>query len=319
MKKNILATLFACLLMPLFAQERIEMIPFGDFNQWVTRHIEESRIIGGKTRTIHALGTPRVINENTPYPYGADGCPWSSSNVWAHVAGIHKATATTYPEKRGDGYCCRMNVELVKVVVMGFINIEVMVAGTMFTGKTIEPIRTQNDPYQNIDFGIPFTKKPSAMLFDYKAIVRPDSIVTIAKGFGKPKDMKGWDAPQVYMYLQKRWEDKDGNIYAHRVGTAWVRFDESQQEWHNDYRLPVHYGDITKEAFYNEDMGLGHTMRALNSKDDVVPIQEVGWGAPTDTPTHVIIMLTSGHKEAFVAREGNALWIDNMRLVYPQE
>ena len=34
------------------AQERIEPIKFGDMEQWLVRYIKESRLLGGKTKTL---------------------------------------------------------------------------------------------------------------------------------------------------------------------------------------------------------------------------------------------------------------------------
>ncbi len=300
----------------LAAQERIEPVPFGDFDSWVTRYIEESKIIGGETKVIYAVAPTDTIYGNTAFEYGKNGNPWSNSDVWAHVAGIHKASGTTAPECRGDGYCARMDVRMEEVVVLGILNIKVLVAGTMFTGKTIEPIRTQNDPYQNIDFGVPFTGRPTALMVDYKAKVSPERFITIAKGLGKPKDKEGWGCPEIYMFLQKRWEDAEGNIYSKRVGTAYYRVEKSQPTWENDFRIPVHYGDITKEPFYRDYMKLEQPSRAMNSKGKIVQIQEIGWAEADETPTHMIIMLTSDFNEAFIAHNGNTLWVDNVRLVY---
>ena len=41
-----------------------------------------------------------------------------------------------------------------------------------------------------------------------------------ATGFSKITDVEGKDFPEIEPLLQKRWEDKDGNIYAN----AWVRW-----------------------------------------------------------------------------------------------
>ncbi len=301
---------------PLAAQERIEKLPFGDFDSWVTRYIEESKIIGGKTRTIYAVAKTDTIRANKAFQYGVNNNPWSCSNVWAHVAGIHKASGTTRPERRDDGFCARLDVRMEEVVVFGFIDIQVLVAGTLFTGQTIEPIRSQGDPYQNIDFGVPFTERPTALMLDYKANVSPEHIITFAKGFGKPKDREGWGCPEIFMFLQKRWEDEKGNIYAQRVGTAYYRVEKSQPTWHNDFRLPVHYGDISCEPFYRDYMKLTDFRRSKNSSGKIVPVQEIGWAKPDEKPTHMIIMLTSDFNEAFIAHEGNTLWVDNVRLVY---
>ena len=236
--------------------------------------------------------------------------------MYAVVSGIHKASGTVVPEKRGNGYCARMNVSMEKVTALGFIDVQVLVNGTIFTGKTIEPIKTAKDPYQNIDFGVPFTKRPTGLMFDYKTIVSSEQWVWHAKGLAKPKKMDGHDECAAFLFLQKRWEDANGNLHALRVGTAYERFTTTQKCWVNDHIVPVRYGDITKEQDYEAFMGLTDYMRAFNSKGKIVPVVEEGWASPDTTPTHMIIMLTSGIYEAFIGHEGNVFWVDNVRLVY---
>ena len=300
--------------------DHIEQVPFGDFEHWTVRYIEESGIIGGKTKTLYAINKTDTIRENSPFIYEgvyANGHnPWSVSNAYAKVSGIEKASGTVRPEKRGNGTCCRMDVMLEQVVVFGFIDIKVLVNGTIFTGKTIEPIRSAKDPYSNIDFGIPFTRKPKALIVDYKAIISDEQTVTYAKGFGKPKKIEGHDEAEMYVLLQKRWEDAEGNIHAKRIGTAAHRVTKTQSTWVNNFEIPVHYGDISKESYFKSYMGFNKPYRALNSKGKMVPIQEEGWGSADDQPTHIIIILTSGCYEAFVGHAGNALWVDNVRLKF---
>ena len=205
--------------------QRLEMLPFGDFEQWTVRYIHESSILGGNTRTLYAIAPTDTIDGNKTFIYGENGNPWSVSNAYAKVSGIVKGSGTTYPELREPGnYCCRMDSKLENVVALGFINIRVLISGSIFTGKTIEPITTAKDPYQNIDFGIPFTGHPTALVFDYKALISPETTILYAKGSGKPKKIEGHDEAQAYIYLQKRWEDKEGNIYASRVGTGYHHF-----------------------------------------------------------------------------------------------
>ena len=62
-------------------------------------------------------------------------------------------------------------------------------------------------------------------------------------------------------------------------------------------------------------MGFKCMQRAVNSNGKVTPIIEEGWDATLE-PTHMVIMLTSGKYEAFVGKEGNVLWVDNVCLVY---
>lgn len=316
MKKQILFLLLTVCALPVLA-ERIELFPFGNMEQWTVRYIKESKILGGQTRTLYCLAPTDTIRENTPYIYGQNGSPWSSSNAYANVIGIEKSACTAVPERRedGKGTCCRLDVAMLEVRVMGMIDIQVAAAGTLFTGRTIEPITGANDPYRNIDFGVPFTGRPSALVLDYKCLISPENWVWYAKGMGKPRKQEGHDVAEAYVFLQHRWEDKNGSIHSVRVGTAYKRFETSQPKWQEGYRIPVHYGDISNEPWFEPYMGFNPNQRAMNSRGKMVHIEEEGWDATLE-PTHIIVMLTSGCFEAFVGHTGNVLWVDNVGLVY---
>ena len=302
--------------------ERIEPIPFGDMEQWAVRYIKESKLLGGQTKTLYCLAPTDTIRENAPYIFGQDGNPWSTSNAYANVVGIEKAAGTMTPEPREDGgMCCRLDVDMLGVRVMGMIDIQVLVSGTLFTGRNLEPITTAADPYQNIDFGVPFTGRPSALMFDYKCVVEQESWYWYAKGGAKPKKREfengEIDEAEAYIYLQHRWEDEKGKIHSIRVGTGYERFSKSQETWVNAHRVPIHYGDITGEEWYKDYMGFKGIERAMNSRGKVTLIQEEGWDANLE-PTHMVIVLTSGKMEAFEGHEGNTLWVDNVCLVYEE-
>ena len=313
--KKVSLLLLLCISTSMFA-ERVEPIPFGDMEHWTVRLIKESRLLGGNTKTLYCLAPTDTIRKNGPYIYGKNGNPWATSNAYANIIGIEKAAGTMRPERRETGgTCCRLDVELLGVRVLGMIDVQVLVPGTLFTGRNLEPITTANDPYQNIDFGVPFTGRPTALMFDYKCIISPEQWVWYAKGMSKPKKQDGHDQAEAYIYLQHRWEDQDGKIHSIRVGTGYKRFTKSQETWVNGFRLPIHYGDITTQPWYKDYMGFKNMQRAVNSKGKVVLIQEEGWNANLE-PTHMVIMLTSGRYEAFVGHAGNVLWVDNVCLVY---
>jgi len=319
--KKILLLPFLCLSLSLFA-ERIEPLPYGNMEQWTVRYIKESKLLGGNLKTLYCLAPTDTIRKNGAYTYGNDGNPWSTSNAYANVIGIEKAAGTMSPELRDTANtCCRLDVDLLGVRVMGMIDIQVLVAGTLFTGRNIEPITTASDPYQNIDFGVPFTGRPSALMLDYKCNIEQANWVWYAKGMSKPQkkalENGDIDEAEVYIYLQHRWEDEKGDIHSIRVGTGYQRFSESQVEWVNEHRIPIHYGDITGESWYKEYMGFKGMQRAMNSKGSITPILEEGWDGTLE-PTHMVIVITSGKMEAFVGHEGNTLWVDNVCLVYDE-
>ena len=59
---------------------KLEPIKYGNFNSCVTRHVKESSVIGGNTRTVYAIGPATTINGNKAYS-NLGGSPWATSNV----------------------------------------------------------------------------------------------------------------------------------------------------------------------------------------------------------------------------------------------
>lgn len=316
MKRTLFFLSAVMLCTALSRAQRLEPVPYGDMEQWVVRFIKESGMIGGQTRELYCLGKSDTIRANKAYDYKHSGSPWSSSNAYARVAGIDKGACTMRPEKREDGgMCCRLDVELQSVKAIGIINVSVIAGGTLFTGRTIEPIRSTDNPNKNIECGVPFTKRPKALVFDYKCRISPEQTMTSTKGGGKPKTIAGHDCAKAFILLIHRWEDADGNIHAIRVGTGMELFEKTVSTWQNGHRLPIYYGDITGEPFYKPYMKLKNDMYAMNSKGKMVNFIEEGWDA-TKTPTHMIINIAAGSQEPFVGREGNTMWVDNVMLEY---
>ena len=298
-------------------QERVEPIPFGDMDRWIDRQIKESAIIGGETKHVYAIGPTMTIESNEAYE-NMGGSPWASSNILARVAGITKTNTSVFPEKRGDGYCARLDTRMESVKALGFINITVLAAGSVFLGEMHEPITGTKNPMRKLDTGNPFTQKPKALRFDYKIRMSERENRIRATGFSRIKDVEGKDYPEVNLFLQKRWEDKDGNIYAKRVATMVVRFDHTTNDWQNDATFTLLYGDITGHPDYDPDMMRLQVQEryAVNSKGESVPIQEVGWGTAGDEPTHLQLQFTSSHGGAYIGSPGNSFWVDNVEFVY---
>ena len=318
MRKTILTAVVLLLAGLGATAETVEKVPYGDFNNWVTRNIQESRIIGGKVKKCYAIAPSCIINGDEPYS-NMGGSPWASSNVMAKVVGITKVSNSVYPDKRAEGdYCAKLTTDIHNVKAIGIISLDVMVAGTMFLGEMFEPIRSTSDPYSKMEVGIPFTRRPKALQFDYKLVI-PNAGIVYSSGFGKKKTTPGKDKAEVYIYLQRRWEDADGNLYAHRVGTARELFGETTDGWVNNYRLNVCYGNITNEPYYTSRMALipeENSYYARNSVGKMVPVKEVGWDDADATPTHMLIMFSSGSGAPYTGTPGSTFWVDNVELVF---
>lgn len=279
----------------------MQFIPKGNFESWSAQTIKESGIIGGNTVTLMHIGGP-----------------WGSSNVWAKVSGVTKTNISVYRDNHpGHGHCAKLYTHIVEAKVLGIINIKVLAAGSIFLGNTIQPITDTKNPMAKLNAGIRFTKRPKAIVFDYKThIVKGNRIRQ--NGITKGSTVAGQDMADCILYLQKRWEDAKGNIYAKRVGTMAHRF-SSSTNWRNNQSFTIHYGDIRKQGFYNSAWALTSgavTKYARNSKGRMVPVKEVGWAAANETPTHLVLQFDSSHGGAYVGTVGNTLWVDNVRLAY---
>jgi hypothetical protein len=275
-------------------KERVELVPFGDFEHWTGQQIKESALIGGKTKTLYKIGGP-----------------WSSSNAHARALGVDKVSVSVTPEKRGDGTCCRMESTLEVVKALG-IDFKALATGSIYTGKLQEIVgmKQSSDPNSAIDMGMPFTGRPSALILDYKALIQNKTAV-YAPARTRVKEVAGRDHGHITLILQHRWEE-NGHVYAYRVGTAVQPIDRTT-EWHNDFRLPVLYGkagEAAKELSANRH-------KTHNSKGEMVFIEEVGFREDV-TPTHLVLQISAGSMLPFTGCPGNVVWCDNIRLAYEE-
>ena len=296
--------------------ENVVPFAYGDMDNWIVREIHESGIIGGNTKWLYELGPSDTIVGNTAFR-NMGGSPWATSNVMAKVAGVVKTNTSVFPEKRGDGMCARMETRYESVKVFGLVDIGVIACGSVFLGTVHEPIKGTKNPQAMLQSGVPFSKKPKALRFDYKVKAAPEKNRVRSTGFSRKSTVAGQDSLAVILLLQKRWEDAEGNVYSKRVGTMVQRYTESTPDWVNDATYPILYGNITSKPEYKPYMRIQVEERyTLNSKGKSVPIQEVGWAEPGEAPTHMVLQFTSSHGGAYIGSPGNTFWIDNVELIY---
>ena len=296
--------------------QRIEKVPFGDFEQWAVRYITESKVIGGQEKVVYMVGPTDTIRGNKVYPY--KNTIWSSSNVYAKVMGVTKTSTNVMPDRGPTGTCAKLVSQLASCKVAGLINIKVLATGSIFWGETQEPVSSVSNPYAVMNWGIPFTKRPKALIFNYKAKI-PNTGKLIKSTTFRTSEFEGYDPFEVVFILQHRWEDAEGNIHAKRVGTAMCQIEKSSQGWVMVCWVPVIYGDARKSKDYKPYMDLisGYkNMYAFNSKGQKKLILEETW-ADADCPvTHAIMWFSSGSSGAFIGALGNVFWVDEVRLEY---
>lgn len=297
------------------AAYRVEPINYGNFDRWVTRNIKESAVIGGNSKTLYEVGPTATVNGNSAYT-NRGGSPWATSNVLAKVSGVTKGSNAVYPENRpGRGKCARLTSQMEKVKVLGLINMNVMVAGSMFLGRMIEPITSTKSPYSKMEMGIPYTKRPAALVFDYKVDMPAANTRVKSSGFGSQKTLPGRDNAVVFVLLQRRWEDAKGNIHARRVAGGSEKF-RSSSPWVNGHAIKLVYGNPAgKPGYDSSTLALrsgSNAYYARNSKGRMVPVIEEGYDDATATPTHVIVMISAGDGEPYVGTPGLSFCVDNV-------
>lgn len=312
MKRLTIATFLMCSILTM-AQEKIEFLPYGNMDSWAVRYIKESSLIGGQTRELYMIGKVDTVRENKPYAVKG-GSPWGTSNAYAKVMGIETAAVNVTPEKRGNGYCCKLETKLTVVKALG-IDTKAVATGSLFTGKLSDPMTMEGtkNPAKAINMGMKFTKRPKALMLDIKSQISQSGELKQANASTKVKTLQGNDEGEIILFLQHRWEDEDGRIFAYRVGTASEHISKTM-DWQNNHRLEVRYGDISTQAKPWEKLTKERFM-ARNSKGKMVYIEEVGYTADVE-PTHLIMQVSAGSVAPFVGCPGNTLWVDNIRLVY---
>ena len=312
MKRLTIATFLMCSILTM-AQEKIEFLPYGNMDSWAVRYIKESSLIGGQTRELYMIGKVDTVRENKPYTVKG-GSPWGTSNAYAKVMGIETAAVNVTPEKRGNGYCCKLETKLTVVKALG-IDTKAVATGSLFTGKLSDPMTMEGtkNPAKAINMGMKFTKRPKALMLDIKSQISQSGELKQANASTKVKTLQGNDEGEIILFLQHRWEDEDGRIFAYRVGTASEHISKTM-DWQNNHRLEVRYGDISTQAKPWEKLTKERFM-ARNSKGKMVYIEEVGYKADVE-PTHLIMQVSAGSVAPFVGCPGNTLWVDNIRLVY---
>ena len=280
-------------LLPMLAAAQsgtVHTLKYGDMDTWVTRKIQESAIIGHGVKTLYEIGPETTVEGAKAYT-NLGGSPWATSNVYARVAGINKTNTSVFREERpGHGSCARLETRIEKVKVLGVVDISVLAAGSLFLGDMKEPITGTKDAEKNLNWGIPFTKRPSAVVYDYKLKIMPDKNRVKMTGFGKKQSVPGQDCAVTVLYLQKRTEHPDGSITAERVGTMVKKYKASTNGWVNGAKYEILYGDITGNPAYDAStMGLRSDDYARNSKGQSVKVTETGWADASATPTHMVL------------------------------
>lgn len=288
---------------------------YSSLDSWYSRKVKESSILSGETKYLYELGKVDSFANFYDLKLKDKTSPWGTTNIYTKMF-FDIGNTRVFPEKRDSGYCCRLETRIRKDNILG-LKVEVLIAGTLFLGEMIEPVRNMKDPIKKVSQGVPFNRTPKAIKFDYKYKVG----TKLVKATKSVEPIEGIDKAEFCMILQKRWEDENGNVFATRIGAARHFFTGTQNEWVNDSVFQITYGDFTKLPNYDaKTMGLIPEVSEVyvkNSKNKMVSLTETGWGNKEDTPTHLILYFTSSYQGVdYVGSPETVFWVDNIEFIY---
>jgi len=295
--------------------DKNDQLNYSALDFWYSRKVKESFLLSGKTIDLYGVGVVSPKSDFFDTKLKDPKSPWGTTNIYSKMV-LDVANTRVFPEKRGSGYCCRLETAIRRDNIAG-LKVEVLIAGTLFVGELIEPVRGLKDPVKNVSQGIPFTQKPKAVKFDYKYEVGDKRV----KAIYNIDPIEGPDKAEFCLILQKRWEDKNGNVFATRIGGARQFFTSSVDQWVNGVSFPIFYGNITHLPQYDKKtMGLIPSVGEVyvkNSQGKVVPLVETGWGKPEDTSTQLIFYFTSSYEGIqYQGSPESVFWVDNIEFVY---
>ncbi len=288
---------------------------YSQLDNWYARKLKESVILSGETIELYGVGKVSPNADFTDMKLKDPASPWGTTNIYAKMV-LDVGNTRVTPEKRGNGYCARLETKIRKDNIAGF-KVDVLLAGTLFLGETIEPVKGMKEPEKSASQGIPFTGMPKAVKFDYKYRIGKKRVVATTN----VKPVAGEDKADFSILLQKRWEDENGNVFATRIGGNRLFFTGTVNEWVNGATFPVYYGDATSQPQYDpKTMGLIPSVGKVyvkNSKGAMVPLVETGWGKPGEKPTHLIMYFTSSYEGMlYTGSTESVFWVDNIELIY---
>ena len=210
----------------------------------------------------------------------ADNTVWDTANRGLALVG----SANTTPEDLGGGdFAARMVSVPAPLLVR-------MAAATLYTGSFTDGFPNPSDPRSNIDFGTPFTARPSAFRVGYRYLPGADYL----DADGNP--LPGGDQADLYVLLENRQGDQVA-----RVGTAWFRSGDTVQDW-TTLEVPVKYGPLSASdpEFEYANIRPGET-----------------WADAGTRPTHITVVFSSSALgDFFTGAIGSELWVNDFELVY---
>lgn len=258
---------------------------------------EDGSIHTWKVKAFVASATPQLENWNLNlwyktatdyYEPGADANStiWTTGNAGTQI--LNKLA--TIPEDLGNDNLAAKLITLDNGKLAGTFGAPIS-AGSLITGVFDKDKLDPGNPMAAIDFGTPFTGRPSAIRFKYSFSPGEEN---------KDKDGNVLDYPDacdIYALLEIRLGGK-----TERLATAWFRHDELQEEFITE-EIAFTYGEMDN-SFPDYMKPVDHGYVSIDSSSFVLP-------------THITFVASSSYDGAnFAGAIGSTLIIDDIEMVY---
>lgn len=233
--------------------------------------------------------------EGWPMPYASGGTSWwGNGNKAADMAGlvISESDASTYTEGTKSA---KLSGKQIKI-----LSIDKVAPGNLFSGSFVATVGTKGG---KVNFGRPFTARPSALKVDYKytcgAITHDEggpSDDTTPHGVGDP------DRCHIYIALG----DWDYKTYG---GSA-------------ESPVQVNTTDVSTLFNPNSDavIAYGELVKGESVSNWTEEVIRLKYKDTERRPTHIIISCSSSKLGDYLTGSYNSvLWVDDFELIYDQE
>ena len=170
-----------------------------------------------------------------------------------------------------------------EVKVLRIINMDVMVAGSIFWGECMVHHLFHYAILKDGD-GDALHKAAESPCLRFSSGYARHRFTHKIYGILFKEETPGRDNAEVYVPLQKRWEDSNGKLYAQRVGTGRERYDKSVPRT-SGHELKIHYGDITRATVLQAVDGADGRRKGLLCREFQREARAGGRGGMSTSPT----------------------------------
>ncbi|HSH19168.1 MAG TPA: hypothetical protein VLA03_01870, partial [Draconibacterium sp.] len=95
-----------------------EQLNYSSLDFWYSRKVKESVLLSGKTIELYGVGKVASNSDFYDTKLKDQKSPWGTTNIFTKMV-LDIGNTRVFPEKRGDGYCARLETKIRKDNIVG--------------------------------------------------------------------------------------------------------------------------------------------------------------------------------------------------------